>query len=83
MLVTGAQADCTCRALGRNFDLGGTACLTTPDGPRLAVCDMVLNNTSWKFSATPCLVSGPAAPPSTPRPLHRHARIDAAAPRSR
>jgi len=62
-----AAADCTCRAPGRQFELGQTACLTTPQGPRLATCGMVLNNTSWQFLETPCTVSD-VAPPSTSRP---------------
>jgi hypothetical protein len=46
-------ADCTCRALGQNFELGRSICL----GERLATCAMVLNNTSWSISSTPCVVS--------------------------
>ncbi|MDO8876583.1 MAG: hypothetical protein Q8M24_23375 [Pseudolabrys sp.] len=52
-----AAADCTCRAPGREFQLGQTACLTTPNGPRLATCAMALNNSSWAFSDAPCTVS--------------------------
>jgi hypothetical protein len=51
-----AAADCTCRALGRDFELGRSACLATPNGPRYATCGMVLNNTSWRISDTPCLL---------------------------
>ena len=50
----GANADCTCRAGGRDFELGAKTCLPTPSGARIATCDMVLNNTSWRFSSTPC-----------------------------
>jgi hypothetical protein len=49
------QPECTCRALGRSFELGQTACLPTPKGPRMAVCVMVLNMTSWQMSDTPCV----------------------------
>ncbi len=56
---TFAQADCTCRAQGRNFDLGQAVCLTTPDGPRIATCGMVLNNSSWELSQSPCVYSRP------------------------
>jgi hypothetical protein len=55
-----AAADCTCRAFGQDVELGGSACLTTPDGPRHAVCGMVLNNTSWQFSDMPCVPGQPA-----------------------
>jgi hypothetical protein len=50
-----AAADCTCRAHGRDFELGRSACLSTPNGPRYATCGMVLNNTSWQVSDTPCM----------------------------
>jgi hypothetical protein len=55
-----AAADCTCRALGQDVELGGSACLATPYGPRYAVCGMVLNNTSWQFSEMPCVPGQPA-----------------------
>jgi hypothetical protein len=57
----------TCRAQGRHFELGQTACLTTPNGPRLATCAMVLNNSSWQFSEVPCTVSD-VSPPGSSRP---------------
>jgi hypothetical protein len=47
-------AICYCRAEGRTFAVGETACLRTPAGPRLAQCGMVLNNTSWEFSDDAC-----------------------------
>ena len=67
-----AAADCTCRAPGGQFELGQTACLTTPQGPRLATCGMVLNNPSWQFSEAPCTVSdvsplGPSRPAQAQR----------------
>lgn len=65
-----AAADCTCRAQGREFDLGQTVCLAGPKGPRLATCGMVLNNTSWQFTETPCAMS--AAPPASAPAAHSH-----------
>jgi hypothetical protein len=59
LLSTPAQADCTCRAQGRNFELGQAVCLTTPTGPRIATCGMVLNNSSWELSQSPCVYSQP------------------------
>ncbi len=53
-LVQSHNPDCTCRALGRSFEVGETACLATPEGRREARCGMVLNNTSWTFTARPC-----------------------------
>ena len=55
---TGPQAqhgpDCTCRVEGRSVAVGATACLRTADGPKLAECGMVLNNTSWQITRRPC-----------------------------
>jgi len=65
-LLSSAAADCTCRAQGREFQLGERACLTSPKGARLATCGMVLNNSSWEFSETPCTVSA-VSPPEQPR----------------
>src|ERR1043165_6570985 len=56
-LVTPASADCTCRSQGRDYGLGQSACLQSPKGARIATCGMVLNNTSWQFTETPCTVS--------------------------
>lgn len=52
-----AAADCTCRAQGRSFDQGQAVCLATPNGLRVATCGMVLNNSAWEFSQTPCATS--------------------------
>jgi hypothetical protein len=49
---------CTCRAAGTSHALGAVVCLKTPDGPRLARCERVLNNTSWTPLATPCPTAG-------------------------
>lgn len=55
-LTTGTFAgpDCTCRYQGSDFSIGENICLNGPNGPRMAVCTMVLNNTSWKTMETPC-----------------------------
>ena len=55
--VTGSYADCTCRAQGRDFEMGQSVCMATPQGFRVATCGMVLNNSSWDVSQTPCVVS--------------------------
>lgn len=71
-LSTSAWADCTCRAQGRQFEQGQAACLTTPEGPRVATCGMVLNNSSWELSQTPCVSSQilPRKRPSTAQGDH-------------
>ena len=64
-LLSPAFADCTCRSQGRDYDLGQSVCLQSPKGARIATCGMVLNNTSWQFTETPCTVSqAPDAPPA-------------------
>jgi hypothetical protein len=46
--------DCTCRVEGRSIAVGATACLRTAEGPRVAECAMVLNNTSWRITTRTC-----------------------------
>ena len=46
--------NCVCRAPGRTFEVGQTACLQTPSGPRLAECSIFINNTSWRFTESHC-----------------------------
>ena len=36
------------------FAYGESVCLRTPQGPRLAQCQMELNVTSWTFTERPC-----------------------------
>jgi hypothetical protein len=60
-----ADPDCTCRSQGRDYKLGASVCLQSPKGPRIATCGMVLNNTSWRFSDQPCVIS--VAPRRVPR----------------
>jgi hypothetical protein len=67
-------ADCTCRSQGRDYELGKSVCLQTPKGARIATCGMVLNNTSWQFSDTPCVVSDVPADPAPGK--HDHASHD-------
>jgi hypothetical protein len=49
-----AQSDCTCRYKGGEVTESQTICLTTAKGRELAVCEKVLNVTSWKFLGQPC-----------------------------
>jgi hypothetical protein len=63
--VAAADPNCICRARGREFELGQSTCLPSPKGPRIATCGMVLNNTSWQFTDTPCVIS--QAPAEAPR----------------
>jgi hypothetical protein len=58
-------AECTCRAQGRDHTVGTTICLSTGNGSRLATCGMMLNNTTWEMSQTPCGVTSERAPAPT------------------
>jgi hypothetical protein len=49
-----SHANCFCHAQGRMFAYGESVCLRTPQGPRLAQCQMELNVTSWTFTERPC-----------------------------
>ncbi len=49
-----ALSECTCRYRGGETKDGQTACIATPKGKELAVCEKVLNVTSWKFLGQPC-----------------------------
>lgn len=62
--VAAKPGSCICRALGIDHELGSTLCLRGPQGPRMAECVMVLNNTSWKFSDVPCALVGTASQPA-------------------
>ena len=62
-LTAQAAPDCICRAQGREFHLGETACIATPNGPRRATCGMVANVTSWKVSQTSCVVAARMSDP--------------------
>lgn len=49
--------DCTCRGNGQNIPEGQTVCLKTASGNKLARCERVLNNTSWKMLGEECPVA--------------------------
>lgn len=52
--VSHAGENCTCRGNGRDIPEGQTVCLKTASGMKLARCERVLNNTSWKILDTDC-----------------------------
>jgi hypothetical protein len=49
-----AFSECTCRYKGGGAMDGQTVCMATAKGKELAVCEKVLNVTSWKFLGQPC-----------------------------
>ncbi len=63
-----AQIPCLCLFAGTTYEQAECACLPTPNGPRLACCGKVLNNSSWMFMGASCSLSqnrpdgGEAAP---------------------
>ncbi len=71
-----AGPKCVCRANGTTFEEGQIACIRLPSGNKLARCEKVLNNTSWKMLGDGCpsvLMSYPAqqektVPVSLPEP---------------
>lgn len=52
-----SDPDCTCRGNGKDIPEGQTVCLKTASGNRLARCERVLNNTSWKMLDEECPVA--------------------------
>jgi len=59
--------NCTCRGNGRDIPEGETVCLKTASGMKLARCERVLNNTSWKILQSGCPTANvlPQAPRRT------------------
>jgi hypothetical protein len=51
---TAAAHNCRCLYAGGIVAQGKTACIKTANGYQLARCEMVLNNSSWKFLEKPC-----------------------------
>jgi len=52
-----AGPDCSCRHKGGDTPEGQTACIRTNQGMKLARCERVLNNTSWKMLEQSCPTS--------------------------
>lgn len=54
----GQAIPCRCLFGGREWQLGEMVCMSTHLGTVLTRCDLVLNNTSWVPTGTPCTTSG-------------------------
>lgn len=79
-----AWGDCICRYDGGTVEVGLTACIRTPNGERLARCDMVINNPSWTFLEAPCPMAGMTpAPAKRDGAKHLHERRPAVAEKPR
>ena len=49
-----SEGVCTCRAKNVVASEGEVVCVQTANGGRIARCEKVLNNTSWKFLPGSC-----------------------------
>lgn len=48
-------AGCKCRAPDKSYAMGSCTCLERPgSGKEIACCEIVLNNTSWRFTGKSC-----------------------------
>jgi hypothetical protein len=61
LAATAGAHDCHCRFSGQTYDQGETVCMRG----KVALCDMYLNNSSWKVVADAC----PMAASPRPRQL--------------
>ena len=52
--IVSADPNCTCRYRGQSYTVSSCVCIDTGEGPRLACCGLVLNNTSWSFMDQAC-----------------------------
>lgn len=52
----GQVIPCRCKFSGQDYKLGQHVCMSTPVGTVLARCDLMLNNTSWVPTNTPCVI---------------------------
>jgi hypothetical protein len=55
--ATGQRIPCLCRFKGEDYRLGASVCMNTHVGTVIARCDLELNNTTWKPTDQPCVVS--------------------------
>lgn len=60
-----AGPTCTCLYDGKRFELASCACMKTPNGPHIACCGQVLNNSSWMITNRSCPVAS-----AVDRPTH-------------
>lgn len=64
-----AFSECTCRYKGGETTDGQTVCMATARGKELALCEKVLNVTSWKFLGQPCPTAANDGQPASLSPL--------------
>ena len=62
-----AEHNCQCLYQGKRFEQGQLVCIKVDGTAHLARCDMLLNNSSWKFLSNGC----PTAALFTPLPAGR------------
>ena len=66
-----AFSECICRYKGGETMDGQTVCMATAKGRELAVCEKVLNVTSWKFLGQPCPAAANDGQPISLPPVNR------------
>ena len=66
-----AFSECICRHKGGETMDGQTVCMATAKGRELAVCEKVLNVTSWKFLGQPCPTAANDGQPISLPPVNR------------
>ena len=67
--ISPAFSECTCRYKGGETTDGQTVCMATARGKELALCEKVLNVTSWKFLGQPCPTAANDGQPAGLSPL--------------
>lgn len=69
-----AARPCSCEGPDGRHPVGSLVCLRVGETERLARCERVLNNTSWRILREDCPLASPAAPQGravTPAPAAR------------
>ncbi|MEP2979677.1 MAG: hypothetical protein ABJO86_09345 [Lentilitoribacter sp.] len=63
--VSFADIKCECRYFGNYVPVGSKICMNTPEGARMAKCEMMLNNPTWQFEEDECPLAYNMSPAST------------------
>lgn len=60
-----AERKCECRYFGNYIPVGSKICMNTPNGARMAKCEMMLNNPTWQFEDDECPLAYNLTPGTT------------------
>lgn len=64
--VSFADIKCECRYFGNYVPVGSKICINTPEGARMAKCEMMLNNPTWQFEEGECPLAYNIPPDGAP-----------------